>query len=157
MLKKAMIVTAISLACFSVATPILAKTVKPTEQQIVAALLAQPAPKLKQCARMGIIGYQNALSGNYLVGRKDLPKNLVNAYAWAYVADERIQATGQKKLIKGQKKALDFISSKMSKTQITEGQAIARGVIKRYSPSWPAKPRYINTQFPAQCTINLNG
>ena len=111
------ILLSIVVLCFSVtalATPLQINTQQQEKMSHVMALLGQPISKQKQCAKLGYIAYQNALSASYMTGMHGAnTKNHVKAYAWNLVAYHQILTTKNKVMIKEQQKRMHFISKKL--------------------------------------------
>ena len=132
------------------------KTTKAKKSKAVISLLSQPISKQKLCAKKGYIGYQNALSAIYFSGNHGNKVNLVKGYAWSLVALHQIQKTGNKKLIDGQKKTVEYIAQKMQPTQMKEGKKLANQIIKQHEKSWPKPEDVLKMKnFPAPCAINI--
>ncbi len=126
-----------------------------TKMNHVIALLNQPLDKIQACAHKGIIGYQNALSAIYLVGRVNIRKNLVTAYAWALVAEYQIRQTKQKSLIKAQEKTLKFIRNNLDEAQINQAEVLAMDFVRKYADHWPRQPILKAAELPEECQLHF--
>lgn len=138
--------------CFSISA--LASSPKTDNAKHVVQLLSQPMKRQILCAEKGYIGYQNSLSANYFSGIMGNKIDLVKAYAWSLAAYYQVKKTGNKKLILGQRKTVNFVAKKMTAAQIKEAKSLFSIIVKKYGHAWPAYSTYSKLKdFPAPCNL----
>lgn len=155
-MKRTFLIFALFFSVTALALPAKTDNKQHNRAAHVQSLLFQPMAKQKLCAKKGYIGYQNSLSAQYLAGIQGNKTNAVKAYAWSLVAYYQIKKTGNRKLILGQKKALDYVVKKMSMTAAQKEKAaiFAEKIIKQHGKSWPAYASYSKMKnFPAPCNL----
>lgn len=136
--------------CADTTTP--SPNMQPDQRALVLSVLLQPVEKQTQCAQLGYIGYQNALSARYLNDKNNL--DIVKAYAWNLVSASQIKTLNNPSLTSAQAAATSMVEKKMTPEQITAGEKLSQEIIHDYGKSWPAPTSQINlTDFPAPCSI----
>jgi hypothetical protein len=156
-MKKIIMLIAALTPILAFAAPLKLNMQQQENAQRVMSVLGQSMSKQKQCAKLGYIGYQNALSAAYATGTHG--KNTIDpvkAYAWNLVAYHQLLETKNVKLIKGQQKATHFIAKKLQLTEAQKhaGNVLANRIIKTYSKNWVTATQQMQFKdFPKPCNL----
>ena len=123
------------------------------QRALILSVLLQPIDKQIQCAKLGYIGYQNALSARYLNDKKN--KDLVKSYAWNLVSAGQIKTIGNAELNSSQEQASAMLRDKMTPEQIKAGEKMSQEITTQYGKTWPSADSQVKlVDFPAPCSVS---
>lgn len=124
--------------------------------KFMTALLEQPLPKIRDCAKQGLVAYQNTLSLVYLDDqRSDHDADKVKAYAWAYLALYQLKHRDKKSfLIQQQVEFVSAISKQLTDREVRRAKHLAQTYYELYGKHWPKVPVLSRERFPQHCKIS---
>ncbi|PIQ43971.1 MAG: hypothetical protein COV52_03885 [Gammaproteobacteria bacterium CG11_big_fil_rev_8_21_14_0_20_46_22] len=147
------------IGCFIIATLALSTgfATQLERSKFMTALLEQPLPKIRDCAKQGLVAYQNTLSLVYLDDqRSDHDADKVKAYTWAYLALYQLKHRDKQNfLIQQQAEFVTAISKQLTDHEIRRAKHLAQTYYELYGKHWPKVPVMRNESFPSQCKLEL--